>query len=226
MFFEGHMVWGYLSARATSSLTKARPAMPLVLLVSILPDVDIFLEPFGIKHLTVTHAIFTWLVLFAPVFGYFGFKKTLPYFFAVLQHFLLGDAVMGPIPLLWPATSVSYGLSFEMKSAMDLSLEGFGFALFLGVSYRTGDLAAMFNGDPVNAWSMLPAGAVLVSFTPLRYYSGFMPLSFIALNAAFAALLSGSFVWSLFRHLAHSPKSNGSLGLRQQRVDHRFVSTD
>jgi len=213
MFFQGHMVWGYLTARAMSSLSRARLVIPLVLLVSILPDVDIFLEPFGIKHLTVTHAISTWLVLFAPVFGYFGFRKTLPYFFAVLQHSLLGDAVMGPIPFLWPATSVSYGLSFEMKSAMDLFLEGLGFALFLGVGYRTGDLAAMFNGDPVNAWSMLPTGAVLVSFVPLRYYSGFMPPSFIALNAAFAALLSASSLWSLFRHLAHSLKSTGSLGL-------------
>jgi len=213
MFFQGHMVWGYLTARATSSLSRTRLVMPLVLLVSILPDADIFLEPFGIKHLTVTHAIFTWVVLFAPVFGYFGVRKTLPYFFAVMQHFLLGDAVMGPIPFLWPATSVSYGLRFEMKSAMDLFLEGFGFALFLGVSYRTGDLVAMFNGDSVNAWSMLPAGAVLVSFTPLRYYSGFMPLSFITLNAAFVALLSGSFLWCLFRQLGRSPKSNGSLGL-------------
>ena len=201
MFFQGHMVWGYVTARATSSLTRTRLIMPLILFVSVLPDVDIFLEPFGIRHLTLTHTIIFWVVLFMPVFAYFGFRKTLPYFFALLQHFLLGDVFIGSLPFLWPLTADRFGLGFGLTSGMNLFVEGFGLAIFLGVSYRTGDLAAMFNGDSVNVGYLLPAGSVLVSFTPLLYHSCFMPLSFIGLNTAFVALLFGSFFHSLFRHI-------------------------
>jgi len=201
MFFQGHMVWGYLTARATASLTKTRLVTPLIFFLSVLPDADIFLEPFGIRHLTLTHTIILWLVLFLPVFTYFGIRKTLPYFFALLQHFLLGDVFIGSVPFLWPLTSDGFGLGFGITSAMNLFAEGFGLALFLGVSYRTGDLVGMFNGDLINVGYLLPAASVLVSFTPLLHSPCFMPLSFIGLSTAFVALLFGSFFHSLFRHI-------------------------
>lgn len=201
MFFQGHMVWGYLTARATASLTKTRLVTPLILFLSVLPDADMFLEPFGIRHLTLTHTIILWLVLFLPVFTYFGIRKTLPYFFALLQHFLLGDVFTGSVPFLWPLTADRFGLGFGITSAMNLLAEGFGFALFLGVSYRTGDLVGMFSGDLINVGYLLPAGSVLVSFTPLLHSPSFMPLTFIGLGTAFAALLFGSFFHSLLRQI-------------------------
>ena len=79
----------------------------LILMLGVLPDVDLFLEGFGVGHHTFFHSLFFWVVLFVPALVIFRWK-VVPYLVAVLQHFAFGDFFVGDVMLFWPFSSLIF----------------------------------------------------------------------------------------------------------------------
>jgi len=137
LFLLGHSCWSYLFSKATGRELNVNLPAYLALLSGILPDFDIYFQPYLVHH-TYTHS----LVIVVPVilvltyfFGRLGFAFSI----GILSH-LLGDFLVGTIPLLYPLLPNSdVGLNLGIPSLADTVLEVGAFALVLVYAYRNGD---------------------------------------------------------------------------------------
>jgi hypothetical protein len=137
MFLLGHSCWSYLFSKATGRELNVNLPAYLALLSGILPDFDIYFQPYIVHH-TYTHS----LIVVVPVvlvltyfFGRLGFAFSI----GILSH-LLGDFLVGTIPLLYPLLPNSdVGLNLGIPSLADTVLEIGAFALVLVYAYRNGD---------------------------------------------------------------------------------------
>lgn len=137
MFLLGHSCWSYLFSKVTGRELKVNLPAYLALLSGILPDFDIYFQPY-IAHHTYTHS----LIVIVPVvivltylFGRVGFAFSV----GILSH-LLGDFLVGTIPLLYPLLPNSHvGLNLGIPSLADTVLEIGAFALVLVYSYWNND---------------------------------------------------------------------------------------
>ena len=137
MFLLGHSCWSYLFSKATGRELNANLPAYLALLSGILPDFDIYFQPYLVHH-TYTHS----LIVVVPVvivltyfFGRLGFAFSV----GILSH-LLGDFLVGTIPLLYPLYPNSdVGLNLGIPSLADTILETGAFAFILVYSYRNSD---------------------------------------------------------------------------------------
>jgi hypothetical protein len=137
MFLLGHSCWSYLFSKATGRELNVNLPAYLALLSGILPDFDIYFQPYLVHH-TYTHS----LIVVVPVvlvltyfFGRLGFAFSI----GILSH-LLGDFLVGTIPLLYPLLPNSdVGLNLGIPSLADTVLEIGAFALVLVYAYRNGD---------------------------------------------------------------------------------------
>jgi len=137
MFLLGHSCWSYLFSKATGRELNINIPAYLALLSGILPDFDIYFQP-CLAHHTYTHS----LIIVVPVvlvltyfFGQLGFAFSI----GILSH-LLGDFLVGTIPLLYPLLPNSdVGLNLGIPSLADTILETGAFALLLVYAYRNGD---------------------------------------------------------------------------------------
>jgi membrane-bound metal-dependent hydrolase YbcI (DUF457 family) len=103
MWFLGHFGLGFLSAFLVSSITGQEFQIPLILFVSMLPDLDAF--TFGlIKHRGATHSLITAAMIYLPLSTILG----LPYLAALLSH-AIGDYLYPPFKMLWPLSNRWYG---------------------------------------------------------------------------------------------------------------------
>ncbi len=125
------MALGYLVGRSVAGKSGLRVSGAALFLLSILPDFDLFFSGLGVEHGTVTHSLTFWLI---PIFfaaTLFGVKKTLIYSSALLSHFLIGDFVTVPIPVLWGVSSVAPTLGFGVSTLKHAILEGSLLTLFI-----------------------------------------------------------------------------------------------
>jgi membrane-bound metal-dependent hydrolase YbcI (DUF457 family) len=100
-FAEGHIALGYILARFSSSLLKVRINIPLVLALTVIPDVDILFEP-SLAHRGPMHSIIILIAVFIPFLIAYR-KVAIPYFLAVAQHAMIGDYLGGgQLQLFWP----------------------------------------------------------------------------------------------------------------------------
>jgi hypothetical protein len=137
MFLLGHSCWSYLFSKATGRELNVNLPAYLALLSGTLPDFDIYFQPYLVHH-THTHS----LLLLVPVvivltyfFGRLGFAFSI----GILSH-LLGDFLVGTIPLLYPLLPNSdVGLNLGIPSLADTVLEIGAFTLVLVYAYRNGD---------------------------------------------------------------------------------------
>jgi hypothetical protein len=137
MFLLGHSCWSYLFSKATGRELNVNLPAYLALLSGILPDFDIYFQPYIVHH-TYTHS----LIVVVPVvivltyfFGRLGFAFSI----GILSH-LIGDFLVGTIPLLYPLLPNSdVGLNLGIPSLADTVLEIGAFALVLVYAYRNGD---------------------------------------------------------------------------------------
>jgi hypothetical protein len=133
MFLLGHSCWSYLFSKATGRELNVNLPAYLALLSGILPDFDIYFQPYIVHH-TYTHS----LIVVVPVvlvltyfFGRLGFAFSI----GILSH-LLGDFLVGTIPLLYPLFPNSdVGLNLGIPSLADTVLEIGAFALVLVYAY-------------------------------------------------------------------------------------------
>ncbi len=155
MFAVGHLAVSYLSAKASGRLFRVSFNIPLVLVLSIIPDIDIITE-FLFKfptHRGPTHSIIMAILVFIPFFIYYR-NKAVPYFAALASHTLIGDLpIGGQIQLLWPLSTSEFdlgGLGFpyiNIYNPINIALEFTLFAIALIVMFKTRDFRRFFRNS-------------------------------------------------------------------------------
>jgi membrane-bound metal-dependent hydrolase YbcI (DUF457 family) len=191
-----------LLGKTSARTLKTKLNVPLVLVLSILPDADIALERTGIpflEHRHITHSIIITLMAFVPFFLVYR-KAAVPYFLALIQHALIGDYLTGQVWLLWPFGQ-SYSLELGITSPLNIGLEWSVFVLSLVVMFKTGDLLDFFRERKWNLGLAIPTFTVLLPTflsVPLE-----VPVWLIPPHMVLTVLFLASIVvevWHLLRH--------------------------
>ncbi len=194
MFLLGHSCWSYLFSKATGRELNVNLPAYLALLSGILPDFDIYFQPYLVHH-TYTHS----LVIVVPVilvltyfFGRLGFAFSI----GILSH-LLGDFLVGTIPLLYPLLPNSdVGLNLGIPSLADTILEIGAFALVLVYAYWNGDYKLILKPSRESLMLTIPLFA-LVTLTLLFAGDRSIPLAEFAFSRrALTAITLGHIVLS------------------------------
>jgi len=92
MFAVGHLALGYILGKTTSKSLNVNLNIPLVLVASMVPDIDLLIP--GLEHRGPTHSLILIFLLFLPAFMLYR-ERAAPYFVAVVQHSILGDSITG-----------------------------------------------------------------------------------------------------------------------------------
>ena len=164
------MALAYLVAKASGKLLKVNFNIPLILVLSIIPDVDIILE-FLLRsplHRGPTHSIIIAILVFIPFFVLYR-KKAIPYFAALASHSLIGDFFIGgQLQLLWPLSTSEFGLYelgfpyINIYNPIDIALEFALFVIALIVMLKTRDLFHFFRNSKLNLVLFIPIFTVLL----------------------------------------------------------------
>ena len=173
MFAVGHMAIAYLLGKGSSKGLRVKLNIPILLVLSILPDVDIiydFLTGAEI-HRGPTHSIVVATLAFIPIFIIYR-KKAIPYFLALISHPLIGDFLIGgQLQLFWPLSTNLYGLHesgsyfISIFSPVNIALEMILFVIATLVLYKTGDWKAFFTSNKTNLVLIIPIATVLLPST-------------------------------------------------------------
>jgi membrane-bound metal-dependent hydrolase YbcI (DUF457 family) len=164
MFAVGHLSLGYLLAKGSAKLLKQEINLPLIFLLSLIPDIDIIIP--GVEHRTITHSIIVAIIAFLPFFTLYK-TKSAPYFIALAQHSLIGDFITGGTyaqgtQILWPITSASYGLPILVFSITNIILEWSSFLAAGAVMLKTKDMQKLLKGQLSHLSLSIPALTVLL----------------------------------------------------------------
>jgi membrane-bound metal-dependent hydrolase YbcI (DUF457 family) len=160
----------YLLAKASGKLLKVNFNIPLVLVLSIIPDIDIIFE-FLLKspiHRGPTHSIIMAILFFIPFFVLYRQKAT-PYFAALASHSLIGDFFIGgQLQLLWPLFTNEFGLPelglpyISIYSPINVALEFTLFAIATVIMLKTRDIFRFFRNSKLNLILAIPIFTVLL----------------------------------------------------------------
>jgi membrane-bound metal-dependent hydrolase YbcI (DUF457 family) len=203
------MAFGYFSSRASSSLLKTKLNIPLVLMLSVLPDADILLHgvPF-IQHRGATHSILSALIVFAPFFIIYR-KQTVPYFVAFVQHGLVGDYIAGGrVQLFWPVTQMYFGTSLDIRSVPNQAIEWTMFLVAMILLVKMRDYKQFFKPQASNLILIVPTITVLLPTllsTPMEVPAMLIPLHVFYLIMFTVAIAIE--VFALIINLFRIPKS-------------------
>jgi membrane-bound metal-dependent hydrolase YbcI (DUF457 family) len=169
MFAVGHMSLAYLLGKASSKPLKVNPNIPVLLVLSILPDIDIAFQTLtgSIIHRGPTHSLIVALVIFAPFFVLYG-KRAVPYFLAFTSHFLGDFFIGGQLQLFWPLSTSNFGfheagfIYLNIYSNINVALELALFTAALVVMAKTRDYRVFFRSDKTNLVLIIPIATVLL----------------------------------------------------------------
>ena len=159
MYAVGHLALGYLSGKTASKILNVKINIPLLFLVSVLPDVDLLIP--GLHHRGPMHSVVLFFLLFLPAFILFK-KRAIPYFVALTQHSLIGDYITGWTQLLWPITTNWYGLGMEITSLTNILIEWTLFLTSTATLLKTKDAWLLFQQHPSNMILAIPVLTVLL----------------------------------------------------------------
>ncbi len=158
MFAIGHLAIGYLTGKASAVGLRVQLNMPLLLVMSVIPDIDLLFR--FLEHRGPTHSIITIVALSLPFLVKYR-KSAVPYFVALASHSLVGDFFTGGTQLLWPFSTQLYGaLNIAVNSLTDSILELVLFSVSLVLMFKAGDLRKIAR-DKHRLALLLPFGAVL-----------------------------------------------------------------
>lgn len=173
MFAVGHMAIAYLLGKGSSKALRIKLNIPILLVLSILPDVDIiydFLTGSNL-HRGPTHSIVVALIAFIPLFIIYR-KKAIPYFLALISHPLIGDFFIGGrLQLFWPFSTTQYGLHelgsyyIGITDPVNIILELSLFVMATLVLYKSGDWKVFFKSNKTNMVLIIPIATVLLPST-------------------------------------------------------------
>ena len=179
MFLLGHSCWSYLFSKVIGRRLNVNLPAYLALLSGILPDFDIYFQPY-LRHHTYTHSlivIIPLVLILTYFFGRIGFAFSI----GILSH-LLGDFLVGSIPLLYPLYPNSdVGLNLGIPSLADTILEIGAFGLVLVYAYRNGDYRLVLKPSRDSLLLVIPLFA-LVTLTLLFAGDRSIPLAEFAFS--------------------------------------------
>jgi membrane-bound metal-dependent hydrolase YbcI (DUF457 family) len=173
LFAVGHMAIAYLLGKGSSKALRTKLNIPILLVLSILPDVDIIYDFFmGTEiHRGPTHSIVVAVLAFIPIFIIYR-KKAIPYFLALISHPLIGDFFIGgKLQLFWPLSSNQYGLHesgsyfIGIFSPVNVALEMTLFTVATLILYKSGDWKVFFTANKTNLVLIIPIATVLLPST-------------------------------------------------------------
>jgi membrane-bound metal-dependent hydrolase YbcI (DUF457 family) len=221
LFAVGHMSLAYLLGKGSSKALHTKINIPILLVLSILPDIDIFYDFItGAEiHRGPTHSIVVAILAFIPVLIYFG-KKAIPYLLALISHPLIGDFIVGgQLQLFWPFTNAEYGLhelgSFyiDIWNPINIVLEIVLFIFAMLVLYKSGDWKVFFKPDLTNLVLIIPITTVLLPSTIGYPFTDSLLLSEPTLAVAhivylvlFTAAVLKTLSWMYRRHFGSADK--------------------
>ena len=105
-------VTAYLLGKGSSKLLHVKINIPMLKVLSIIPDVDIIFDQLTGAQLRrgPSHSAVVATIVFIPFFIVYR-KKAVPYFLALISHSLIGDFFIGGnVQLLWPISTNKFGL--------------------------------------------------------------------------------------------------------------------
>jgi len=167
MFAVGHVAYGYILAKATGKAVKTDIHTPLVLALSIAPDLDLLIR--GLTHRGISHSVILALLFSTPFLLKYR-AKALPYLVATVQHSVLGDYLTGGAHLLSPLTTRTIGLDLSIYGQENLILECTGFILLMLVLIHSRDYSRLLKPNMENLLLIIPAVATLTPFYTSRRY--------------------------------------------------------
>lgn len=157
-FAVGHLALGYLTGRTSGGLLKQKVNIPLILTVSIIPDIDMLIP--GLYHGGPTHSVILLLALAFPAILLWR-TQTIPYMLALLTHPLIGDYLtrfntdMG-VQLFFPISSNWYSAGSEAYRQIYTYSEIALFAAFLIALLATRDIRKLTEAHPSNLLLTMP----------------------------------------------------------------------
>jgi membrane-bound metal-dependent hydrolase YbcI (DUF457 family) len=164
-FAIGHIALAYLLGKTSAKLLKVNLNIPLILVLSIIPDIDILFDfLFNSEiHRGPTHSIIVAIVVFIPFFVLYR-KRATPYFAALASHSLIGDFLIGgQLQLLWPLSTNEFGFTgINIYNPINIALEFTLFAVALVVMLKTRDLFHFFRNNKLNLILIIPIFTVLL----------------------------------------------------------------
>lgn len=148
-----------------SKAIKANMNVPLILTLSVLPDIDLLLEPM-LTHGGPTHSVLLYLVLAFPVILVWK-KQTIPYLAALVSHPLLGDYLTRQfraqgVQLFFPVASGWYKLGLQPPEMGFVYLELLLFMLSSLLMLRTKDAVTLLKHHPTNLLLTIPLATALL----------------------------------------------------------------
>jgi hypothetical protein len=159
------MALAYLLAKGAGKLLKINFNIPLVLVLSIIPDIDIvigYLLNTEI-HRGPTHSIIVAVLVFIPFFLYYRQRAT-PYFVALVSHSVIGDFFIGgQLQLFWPLSTSEFGLTYiSIYSTVNVVIEFTLFVIATLVMFKAGDIYRFFRNSKLNLVLAIPIFTVLL----------------------------------------------------------------
>ena len=159
------MALGYLAGKASSKLLNARLNIPLIFTASILPDVDLLLEP-ALEHGGPPHSIIILATIFLPAFLVWK-KETIPYFAAAVSHPLLGDYLTRwkgskGLQLLFPLNSSWFSAGSANAQLTYIYAELALFTAFMTLMLATRDVTILIKPHPSNMLLLIPIFTALL----------------------------------------------------------------
>ena len=173
MYAVGHMAIAYLLGKGSSKALRTKLNIPILLVLSILPDIDIIYDFLtgSELHRGPTHSIVVATLAFIPIFILYR-KKAIPYFLALISHPLIGDFFIGgKLQLFWPFSNAQFGLHelgsyyIAITSPVNIALELSLFVIATLVLYKSGDWKVFFKSDMTNLVLIIPVATVLLPST-------------------------------------------------------------
>lgn len=163
----------YLLGKGSSKLLHTKINLPLIFVLSIIPDVDIIFDLLtGAElHRGPSHSVVLAFLVFIPFFVVYR-KQAIPYFLALISHSLIGDFIIGgKLMLLWPLSSRQFGLAelggpfISIYSPIDAVLEISFFVVAMAVLWKSGDWHVFFSDAKSNLLLIIPVTTVLLPTT-------------------------------------------------------------
>ncbi len=204
MFAIGHFALGYLFGKGTSKLLKAKLNLPLLLAVSVIPDIDLILRTQNetlFMHRGPTHSIITFTVLMIPLFIIYR-KQAVPYYAALLSHSLIGDFFTGGAELFWPVSQGWFGFAnIEMRTLAPVTAEIVLFGIALVIMLKAKDLQSLLKPNRYNLTLFIAFAAVLVPMLQIGGGSeGFLP-ALLIVPSLFCLVLFGYAIINTLLHI-------------------------
>ncbi|MGD0451821.1 MAG: metal-dependent hydrolase [Candidatus Bathyarchaeia archaeon] len=163
----------YLLGKGSSRPLRYKPNIPLLLVLSIIPDVDIFFDYLtgSQLHRGPTHSVIVAIIAFIPFFIIYR-KKAIPYFLALISHPLIGDFFIGgKLELLWPFSNAQFGLHelggpyISIYMPIDGLIEVILFVFAMVLLVKSNDWKVFFTAHKSNLLLIIPLFTVLLPTT-------------------------------------------------------------